>query len=78
MPMWYPTSSAGAFPEANVGDTLKGTTSGPLDWNQFGGTYAVQATAPGAAPTRGSAWRPPTRTRWPPRSRTPRPARRCW
>ncbi|MFJ3822130.1 endonuclease/exonuclease/phosphatase family protein [Streptomyces nodosus] len=32
-----------AFPQANVGDTLKGITEGPLDWNQFGGTYAVQA-----------------------------------
>ncbi|WP_069467478.1 endonuclease/exonuclease/phosphatase family protein, partial [Actinacidiphila rubida] len=32
-----------AFPVANVGDTLSGTTSGPLDYNQFAGTYAVQA-----------------------------------
>ncbi|MFB7329070.1 endonuclease/exonuclease/phosphatase family protein [Streptomyces sp. NPDC056190] len=32
-----------AFPQADVGDTLKGITEGPLDWNQFGGTYAVQA-----------------------------------
>ncbi|MFF4306966.1 endonuclease/exonuclease/phosphatase family protein [Streptomyces sp. NPDC001601] len=32
-----------AFPVANVGDTLEGTTEGPLDYNQFAGTYAVQA-----------------------------------
>ncbi|MDT9696019.1 endonuclease/exonuclease/phosphatase family protein [Streptomyces sp. P17] len=25
------------FPKANVGDTLTGTTAGPLDYNQFGG-----------------------------------------
>jgi predicted extracellular nuclease len=31
------------FPAANVGDTLAGATEGPLDWNQFAGTYAVQA-----------------------------------
>ncbi len=37
-----PTSTS-AFPTANVGDTLKGTTTGPLDYNQFGGTYALQA-----------------------------------
>ncbi|WP_103884654.1 endonuclease/exonuclease/phosphatase family protein [Actinacidiphila yanglinensis] len=37
-----PTSTS-AFPTANVGDTLNGTTAGPLDYNQFGGTYAIQA-----------------------------------
>ncbi|MEU5704623.1 endonuclease/exonuclease/phosphatase family protein [Streptomyces aurantiacus] len=30
------------FPTANVGDTLKGTTEGPLDYNQFGG-YTLTA-----------------------------------
>ncbi|QFQ96418.1 endonuclease/exonuclease/phosphatase [Streptomyces phaeolivaceus] len=29
------------FPKANVGDTLKGTTAGPLDYNQFGGYTLV-------------------------------------
>ncbi|MFM9611274.1 endonuclease/exonuclease/phosphatase family protein [Streptomyces niveiscabiei] len=29
------------FPEANVGDTLKGETAGPLDYNQFGGYTLV-------------------------------------
>ncbi|MFI8188147.1 endonuclease/exonuclease/phosphatase family protein [Streptomyces sp. NPDC085946] len=29
------------FPEANVGDTLAGTTAGPLDYNQFGGYTLV-------------------------------------
>ncbi|MCW7943220.1 endonuclease/exonuclease/phosphatase [Streptomyces hygroscopicus] len=33
-----PTSS---FPAANVGDTLTGTTTGPLDYNQFGGYTLV-------------------------------------
>jgi uncharacterized protein len=37
-----PTATS-AFPSANVGDTLRGTTAGPLDYNQFGGTYAIQA-----------------------------------
>jgi hypothetical protein len=32
-----------AFPEANVGDELSGTTSGPLDYSTFGG-YNLQAT----------------------------------
>ncbi|MEW2305538.1 endonuclease/exonuclease/phosphatase family protein [Streptomyces sp. NPDC006655] len=36
-----------AFPVANVGDTLSGTTEGPLDYNQFAGTYTVQARAIG-------------------------------
>ncbi|WP_328870510.1 endonuclease/exonuclease/phosphatase [Streptomyces sp. NBC_00287] len=31
------------FPKANVGDTLTGTTAGPLDYNQFGG-YTLIAT----------------------------------
>ncbi|MGW3987709.1 endonuclease/exonuclease/phosphatase family protein [Streptomyces sp. NPDC004830] len=30
-----------AFPKANVGDTLAGSTSGPLDYNQFGGYTLV-------------------------------------
>lgn len=29
------------FPKANVGDVLKGTTTGPLDYNQFGGYTLV-------------------------------------
>jgi predicted extracellular nuclease len=29
------------FPEANVGDTLAGATTGPLDYNQFGGYTLV-------------------------------------
>jgi predicted extracellular nuclease len=32
-----------AFPVADVGDTLAGTTAGPLDYNQFAGTYAIEA-----------------------------------
>ncbi|WP_329141130.1 endonuclease/exonuclease/phosphatase family protein [Streptomyces sp. NBC_01476] len=32
-----------AFPVANVGDTLRGTTAGPLDYNQFAGTYSIAA-----------------------------------
>lgn len=31
------------FPVANVGDTLRGTTEGPLDYNQFAGTYTIAA-----------------------------------
>src|SRR5262249_21197966 len=34
--------STADFPAANVGDTLTGATSGPLDYNQFGG-YTVVA-----------------------------------
>ncbi|MFC7842943.1 endonuclease/exonuclease/phosphatase family protein [Streptomyces sp. NPDC057382] len=30
-----------AFPKANVGDTLAGSTAGPLDYNQFGGYTLV-------------------------------------
>ncbi|MFJ3230477.1 endonuclease/exonuclease/phosphatase family protein [Streptomyces sp. NPDC086787] len=29
------------FPKANVGDTLEGTTTGPMDYNQFGGYTLV-------------------------------------
>ncbi|GGV79374.1 hypothetical protein GCM10010294_50060 [Streptomyces griseoloalbus] len=32
---------AADFPDANVGDTLAGTTSGPLDYNQYGGYTLV-------------------------------------
>ncbi|GJF28927.1 endonuclease [Kitasatospora sp. NE20-6] len=35
-----------AFPVANVGDRLKGTTAGPLDYNQFGG-YTIAANTVG-------------------------------
>ncbi|GAA3194487.1 endonuclease/exonuclease/phosphatase family protein [Streptomyces virens] len=34
---------AADFPDANVGDTLAGTTAGPLDYNQYGG-YTLVAT----------------------------------
>jgi predicted extracellular nuclease len=34
------------FPQANVRDTLAGETSGPLDYDEFGG-YVIQATALG-------------------------------
>lgn len=33
--------STAGFPRANVGDTLTGTTTGPLDYNQFGGYTLV-------------------------------------
>ncbi|MEV7079010.1 endonuclease/exonuclease/phosphatase family protein [Streptomyces sp. NPDC093516] len=33
--------STADFPKANVGDTLTGTTEGPLDYNQFGGYTLV-------------------------------------
>ncbi|MEU5709063.1 MULTISPECIES: endonuclease/exonuclease/phosphatase family protein [Streptomyces] len=33
--------STADFPEANVGDTLEGTTTGPLDFNQYGGYTLV-------------------------------------
>ncbi|MEU5364390.1 endonuclease/exonuclease/phosphatase family protein [Streptomyces sp. NPDC005925] len=33
--------AAADFPAANVGDTLAGTTTGPLDYNQFGGYTLV-------------------------------------
>ncbi|MFE5915162.1 hypothetical protein ACFQ6B_39640 [Streptomyces wedmorensis] len=39
-----PTS---AFPVADVGDVLSGTTAGPLDYDSFGG-YRIQATTLGA------------------------------
>ncbi|MEU5754930.1 endonuclease/exonuclease/phosphatase family protein [Streptomyces sp. NPDC047829] len=35
------------FPDANVGDTLAGTTAGPLDYNQYGG-YTLVASELGA------------------------------
>ncbi|MEU4982345.1 endonuclease/exonuclease/phosphatase family protein [Streptomyces sp. NPDC021969] len=35
------------FPDANVGDTLAGTTAGPLDYNQYGG-YTLVASEIGA------------------------------
>ncbi|MBZ9638398.1 endonuclease/exonuclease/phosphatase family protein [Streptomyces sp. PSKA30] len=38
---------AADFPDANVGDTLAGTTTGPLDYNQFGG-YTLVANEIGA------------------------------
>jgi predicted extracellular nuclease len=38
------------FPKANVGDTLTGTTAGPLDYNQFGG-YTLVASELGTLKT---------------------------
>ncbi|MFD1659798.1 endonuclease/exonuclease/phosphatase family protein [Streptomyces caeni] len=38
---------AADFPTADVGDTLTGTTTGPLDYNQYGG-YTLDATEIGA------------------------------
>ncbi|GAA3503619.1 endonuclease/exonuclease/phosphatase family protein [Streptomyces prasinosporus] len=38
---------AADFPDANVGDTLAGTTAGPLDFNQYGG-YTLVANELGA------------------------------
>ncbi|WP_128377860.1 endonuclease/exonuclease/phosphatase family protein [Streptomyces cavernae] len=35
--------AAADFPQANVGDTLAGTTEGPLDYTQFGGYTLVAA-----------------------------------
>ncbi|MGW0335373.1 endonuclease/exonuclease/phosphatase family protein [Streptomyces sp. NPDC003011] len=40
------------FPVANVGDTLTGTTTGPLDYNQFGG-YTLVASEIGALKSAG-------------------------
>ncbi|MFB0618903.1 endonuclease/exonuclease/phosphatase family protein [Streptomyces sp. AGS-58] len=40
------------FPKANVGDTLGGTTTGPLDFNQFGG-YTLVASTLGTLESRG-------------------------
>ncbi|WP_151478505.1 endonuclease/exonuclease/phosphatase family protein [Streptomyces albicerus] len=40
------------FPTANVGDTLKGTTEGPLDYTQFGG-YTLTARTLGTVETGG-------------------------
>ncbi|WP_086866519.1 endonuclease/exonuclease/phosphatase family protein [Streptomyces viridochromogenes] len=42
------------FPAANVGDVLKGTTSGPLDYNQFGG-YTLVANRLGTLESAGNA-----------------------
>ncbi|MEV5959677.1 endonuclease/exonuclease/phosphatase family protein [Streptomyces sp. NPDC051987] len=36
--------SAAAFPAANVGDTLTGATTGPMDYNQYGGYTLVANT----------------------------------
>ncbi|ALO07528.1 Putative large secreted protein [Streptomyces venezuelae] len=40
------------FPKANVGDWLKGTTEGPLDFNQFGG-YTLTARTLGTVEDKG-------------------------
>ncbi|MFJ9028650.1 lamin tail domain-containing protein [Streptomyces sp. NPDC102274] len=40
------TSLTGAKPAANVGDTLAGTTAGPLDYSSYGG-YGLQASTLG-------------------------------
>ncbi|MGI5425009.1 endonuclease/exonuclease/phosphatase family protein [Streptomyces sp. CA-179760] len=42
--------STADFPKANVGDTLTGTTAGPLDYNQFGG-YTLVASELGTLKT---------------------------
>ncbi|MFF4115485.1 endonuclease/exonuclease/phosphatase family protein [Streptomyces sp. NPDC001714] len=36
--------STAAFPAANVGDTLAGATTGPMDYNQYGGYTLVAST----------------------------------
>ncbi|MFD5428634.1 endonuclease/exonuclease/phosphatase family protein [Streptomyces sp. NPDC127084] len=46
-----PTSQQ-AFPKANVGDVLSGTTEGPLDFNQFGG-YTITARTMGTVTDNG-------------------------
>ncbi|MFF5157194.1 endonuclease/exonuclease/phosphatase family protein [Streptomyces sp. NPDC000348] len=43
---------ASDFPDANVGDTLTGTTTGPLDYNQYGG-YTLVANELGTLETAG-------------------------
>jgi uncharacterized protein len=43
---------AADFPKANVGDTLAGTTTGPLDYNQYGG-YTLVADQIGTLETAG-------------------------
>jgi predicted extracellular nuclease len=43
---------AADFPVANVGDTLAGTTAGPLDYNQFGG-YTLVASELGTLKSNG-------------------------
>ncbi|MEV6107441.1 endonuclease/exonuclease/phosphatase family protein [Streptomyces sp. NPDC051940] len=42
------------FPQADVGDELRGTTAGPLDYDQFGG-YELQATQMGELVDNGPA-----------------------
>jgi predicted extracellular nuclease len=42
-----PTAGGSAFPQANVGDTLTGGTSGPLVYSQYGG-YEIDASTIGA------------------------------
>ncbi|MEU2271086.1 endonuclease/exonuclease/phosphatase [Streptomyces olindensis] len=44
--------STADFPKANVGDTLAGSTTGPLDYNQFGG-YALVASELGTLKSAG-------------------------
>ncbi|GAA2797367.1 endonuclease/exonuclease/phosphatase family protein [Kitasatospora paracochleata] len=44
--------AAADFPTANVGDQLLGATSGPLDYNQFGG-YTIAATGLGTVQDNG-------------------------
>ncbi|MER6628766.1 endonuclease/exonuclease/phosphatase family protein [Streptomyces sp. NPDC000987] len=44
--------STAAFPKANVGDTLTGTTDGPLDYSQYGG-YTLVANRIGALESAG-------------------------
>ncbi|MEV5436182.1 endonuclease/exonuclease/phosphatase family protein [Streptomyces sp. NPDC052682] len=51
--------STADFPKANVGDTLSGTTAGPLDYNQFGG-YTLVASELGTL-TSGDVQRETTR-----------------
>ncbi|MGC9538681.1 endonuclease/exonuclease/phosphatase family protein [Streptomyces sp. UG1] len=50
------------FPVANVGDTLTGTTSGPLDYNEFGG-YTLVASELGTLKS-GGLKRETTRKQW--------------
>ncbi|MFF8936358.1 endonuclease/exonuclease/phosphatase family protein [Streptomyces paradoxus] len=44
--------AAADFPKANVGDTLAGSTTGPLDYNQFGG-YTLVASELGTLKSEG-------------------------
>ncbi|MCW8380310.1 endonuclease/exonuclease/phosphatase family protein [Streptomyces justiciae] len=45
--------STAAFPKANVGDVLEGATTGPLDYNQYGG-YTLVANTIGTLETGGT------------------------